>query len=236
MIFLRSLLFTLTMVIVTPPYALFALATAPLAPLVRWRAISGWAHIMTWMARALLGIRYRVLGMENLPPGPAVILSKHQSAWETIAFQCIFPPHVFVLKRELLWIPFFGWGLGLMSPIAIDRSRGTKALKVLAERGARRFAEGFWILIFPEGTRVSAGTGGKYHVGGAWVATRLRAPVVPVAHNAGLYWGKNSFLKYPGEITVEIGKPIPTEGSSAETVNAKAREWIEARSAALCRP
>ncbi len=235
MVFLRSLLFTLAMLVITPPYSLFALATAPFPPQVRWRAISGWSRIVMWMARAVLGIRYRVQGLERLPGGPAVILSKHQSAWETIAFQRIFPPHVHVLKRELLWIPFFGWGLALMSPIAIDRNRGIRALKRMAERGAERFAQGFWILIFPEGTRVRAGAHGKYHVGGAWVASRLGAPVVPVAHNAGLYWGKNAFLKYPGEITVQIGEPIPTAGSSPEAVTAKAEEWIEARCAALCR-
>ncbi len=235
MIFLRSLLFMLAMVVVTPPYSLFALATAPFSAQARWRAISGWSRIVMWMARAVLGIRCRVEGLERLPRGPAVILSKHQSAWETIAFQRIFPPHVHVLKRELLWIPFFGWGLALMSPIAIDRSRGIRALKRMAEQGAARFAQGFWILIFPEGTRVQAGAHGKYHVGGAWVASRLGAPVVPVAHNAGLYWGKNAFLKYPGEITVQIGEPIPTAGSSPEAVTAKAEEWIEARCAALCR-
>ncbi len=105
----------------------------------------------------------------------------------------------------------------------------------VAAHGAERFAQGFWILIFPEGTRMRAGAHGKYHVGGAWVASRLGAPVVPVAHNAGLYWGKNAFLKYPGEITVQIGEPIPTAGSSPEAVTAKAEEWIEARCAALCR-
>ncbi len=235
MVFLRSLLFTLVMLVITPPYSLFALATAPFPPQARWRAISGWSRIVMWMARAVLGLRYRVEGLQHLPRQPAVILSKHQSAWETIAFQRIFPPHVHVLKRELLWIPFFGWGLALMSPIAIDRSRGIRSLKRMAERGAERFAQGFWILIFPEGTRIRAGAHGKYHVGGAWVASRLGAPVVPVAHNAGQYWGKNAFLKYPGEITVQIGEPIPTAGSTPEAVTAKAEEWIEARCAALCR-
>ena len=234
MIFLRSLAFTLALIGVTPPYSIVALASFALPAQARWRIISGWARVVLWLSRVITGIRYRVEGLEHLPSGPAIILSKHQSAWETIAFQVIFPPQVQVLKRELLWIPFFGWGLALMSPIAIDRSRGSGALKRMAVQGARRIAQGFWILIFPEGTRVSPGRRGKYHAGGAWVACRLGAPVVPVAHNAGLYWGKNEFIKRPGEIRVQIGEPIHTAGMKPEAVNAKAEEWIEARMALLC--
>ncbi|HMH16809.1 MAG TPA: 1-acyl-sn-glycerol-3-phosphate acyltransferase, partial [Burkholderiales bacterium] len=118
MIFLRSLVFLIAQILLTPPYAIFALGTFPLPRLARYRIISGWARAMIWLAKTVLGIRYRVIGMENLPQTPSVILSKHQSAWETLAFQLIFPPQVLVLKRELLWIPFFGWGLALTSPIA----------------------------------------------------------------------------------------------------------------------
>jgi len=234
MIVLRSLLFTLALVAVTPPYSVIALASFPLPAKARWRVISGWARIMMWLAKTITGISYRVEGLEHLPKEPAVILSKHQSAWETLAFQLIFPPQVQVLKRELLWIPFFGWGLALMSPIAINRSRGTGALRRMAERGAQRIAQGFWIVIFPEGTRVSPGKRSKYHVGGAWLACRLSVPVVPVAHNAGLYWGKNDFIKRPGEIKVQIGAPIYPAGLSPEAVNARAEAWIEARMAHLC--
>jgi 1-acyl-sn-glycerol-3-phosphate acyltransferase len=234
MIFLRSLAFALSLVVLTPPYSLIALASFPLPAQARWRVISGWSRIVLWLSRIITGITYRVEGLEHLPREPAIILSKHQSAWETIAFQQIFPPQVQVLKRELLWIPFFGWGLALMSPIAIDRSRGSGALKRMAEHGARRIARGFWIVIFPEGTRVSPGKRAKYHAGGAWVACRLGAPVVPVAHNAGLCWGKNEFMKRPGEITVQIGEPIDTAGMKPEAVNAKVEEWIEARMAVLC--
>ena len=122
--FLRSTLFALALCVVTPPYALFALLTFPLPRMTRYRLISGWSRLVIRLARWILGIEWRVEGRENLPARPAVILSKHQSAWETMAFQLIFPPQVLVLKRELLWIPFFGWGLALMSPIAINRSRG----------------------------------------------------------------------------------------------------------------
>src|SRR6185437_3183810 len=135
-----------------------------------------------FFAEVILGIRWRVEGRENLPAQPSVILSKHQSAWETLAFQLIFPPQVHVLKRELLWIPFFGWGLAAMSPIAIDRSRGTAALRAMARLGRERLAQGFWIVVFPEGTRVAPGERRRYQPGGAWLAAATGAPVIPVAH------------------------------------------------------
>lgn len=234
MTFLRSLLFFLGLIAVTPPYSIVALAAFPLPAQARWRVISGWARIILWLARAVAGISFRVEGLENMPKLPAIILSKHQSAWETLAFQVIFPPQVQVLKRELLWIPFFGWGLALMSPIAIDRSRGTGALRRMAERGAQRIAQGFWIVIFPEGTRVSPRERSKYHAGGAWLACKLGTPVVPVAHNAGLYWGKNHFIKRAGEIRVQIGEPIHPAELSPAALNAKVEEWIEQRMADLC--
>lgn len=234
MIFLRSLAFALAQVLITPPYAIVALATFPLAPLARYRIISGWSRAILWLAEVLLGIRYRVLGAEHLPKVASVIMAKHQSAWETIAFQAIFPPQVLVLKRELLWIPFFGWGLALMSPIAIDRSRGVRALKHMAELGRQRLAQGFWITIFPEGTRVRPGERRKYHLGGAWLAVNCGAPVVPVAHNAGMFWGKKAFLKRPGTITVEIGAPIDSRAHTPESLIAAVEEWIEARMVILC--
>ncbi len=223
MIFLRSLVFVIAQIIFTPPYAIIAIATFPLPRLARYRVISGWSHAMIWLAKTVLGIHYRVIGRENLPRTPAVILSKHQSAWETIAFQVIFPPQVWVLKRELLWIPFFGWGLALTSPIAIDR-----------ELGRERLAQGFWIAIFPEGTRVQPGKKGRYHPGGAWLAVNCGAPVVPVAHNAGLLWGRGAFLKRPGTVTVEIGAVIDSSAHTPESLNAAVEDWIEERMAALC--
>jgi len=234
MIFLRSLAFVIAQILVTPPYSIVALATFPLPRLARYRVISGWSHAMVWLAKHILGIDYRVLGRENLPKNPAVILSKHQSTWETLAFQVIFPPQVLVLKRELLWIPFFGWGLALTSPIAIDRSSGVQALKRMAELGRERLAQGFWIAIFPEGTRVQPGRKGKYHPGGAWLAVHCGAPVVPVAHNAGLLWGRKAFLKRPGTVTVEIGAPIDVRAHTPESLNAAVEEWIEGRMLALC--
>ena len=234
MIVLRSIVFALAQILITPPYSVVALATFPLPRLARYRVISGWSHVVIWLARHVLGIDYRVIGMENLPDRPAVILSKHQSAWETLAFQVIFPPQVLVLKRELLWIPFFGWGLALASPISIDRASGAHALRRMAELGRERLAQGFWIAIFPEGTRVPPGRRAKYHPGGAWLAVHCGAPVVPVAHNAGLLWGRKAFLKRPGTVTVEIGPSIDARSHTAESLNAAVEEWIEGRMSELC--
>ncbi|HEY4638008.1 MAG TPA: lysophospholipid acyltransferase family protein [Burkholderiales bacterium] len=227
MTLLRSALFALALVVVTPPYALIALATFPLPRVARYRIISGWSRLVVRLARALCGIRWTVEGREHLPAKPAVILAKHQSAWETLAFQEIFPPQVLVLKKELLWIPFFGWGLALMSPIAIDRANGRAALRDIARRGRERLAQGFWVVIFPEGTRVRVGEKRAYQQGGAWLAAQCGVPVVPVAHNAGRLWPRNAFLKRPGNVTVRIGPPIPTAGRDAKQISADAEAWIE---------
>jgi len=229
----RSVLFAIALTIVTPPYAIIALASAPLPRMTRYRIISGWSRLILWLARAILGIDWRVEGRENLPARPAVILAKHQSAWETLAFQHIFPPQVHVLKRELLWIPFFGWGLALMSPIAIDRSRGVAALRAIARRGQQRLDQGFWVVVFPEGTRVAPGESRDYQPGGAWLAAASGAPVVPVAHNAGRFWPRNAFLKRPGTITIRIGPSIDSTKRDPLTINAMAKEWIEEQQKAL---
>ncbi len=151
-----------------------------------------------------------------------------------MAFQLIFPPQVHVLKRELLWIPFFGWGLALMSPIAIDRARGVAALRAIARRGRERLAQGFWVVIFPEGTRVQPGERRAYQLGGAWLATAAGVPIVPVAHNAGLFWPRNAFRKRPGTVTVRIGPAIEAAHHDPKTVNQLAEEWIEEQQKALC--
>jgi 1-acyl-sn-glycerol-3-phosphate acyltransferase len=234
MTLLRSSLFALALALITPPYAILALATFPLPRMARYRFISGWSRIVLFLARRILRIDWRVEGREHLPARPAVILSKHQSAWETIAFQQIFPPQVHVLKRELLWIPFFGWGLALMSPIAIDRSRGVAALRSIARRGRERLAQGFWVIVFPEGTRVAPGQRRPYQLGGAWLAAASGAPVVPVAHNAGVVWPRNAFIKRPGTVIVRIGPPIETQNRDPKDINTLAEQWIEEQQQALC--
>ena len=228
MIWLRSTLFALCQVVITPLFSILSLLTFPFKPVTRYRIISQWAKFNIFLVRVLCGIKFRVVGAENITDTPSIILSKHQSAWETMVFQVIFPPQVWVLKRELLRIPFFGWGLAMTSPIAIDRASGKEALKQIVSQGKDRLAQGFWVVVFPEGTRVKPGTKGKYGIGGAWLATHTGAPALPVAHNAGEFWGKNAFLKYPGTITVSIGKPIETSGIKASDLNQQVETWIEA--------
>jgi 1-acyl-sn-glycerol-3-phosphate acyltransferase len=229
MIWLRSAIFYAGLWIFTPVYFVFALTSLPFGPMTRYRMIAPWSKIVLKWLGVTCGLRYRVLGAENLPRSPAIVLSKHQSAWETLAFQSIFPPLVWVLKRELLRIPFLGWALAMVSPIAIDRSARRGALKQLLDQGKDRLSKGFWIVIFPEGTRVKPGQKGKYNLGGAWLATHTGNPVVPVAHNAGEFWGKDAFLKRPGTITVIIGEPIDPSGIEAEKLNRQVEEWIEGR-------
>jgi 1-acyl-sn-glycerol-3-phosphate acyltransferase len=233
MTFLRSSLFVLALLLVTPPYAVVALLTFPLPRMARYWIISGWSRCVIFLSRIILRIDWRVEGREHLPGRPAVILANHQSAWETMAFQLIFPPQVHVLKRELLWLPFFGWGLALMSPIAIDRRRGHSALRFMAKRGRQRLEQGFWVVVFPEGTRVRPGEKRAYQIGGAWLAAASGAPVVPVAHNAGLLWPRYAFLKRPGTITVRIGPPIDPAGRDPATINRLAKAWIEEQQTAL---
>lgn len=227
MVRLRSTLYFLILLLITPPYAILGLLTFPLPVFARYRIISSWAITALRLARVVCGIRYRVLGAERIPHRSGIVLAKHQSAWETLALQDIFPPQVWVLKRELLWVPFLGWGLAMLSPIAIDRKGGRGALEQLLEQGADRLSRGLWVVIFPEGTRVAPGKKGKYRPGGATLAVKTGAPVVPVAHNAGELWRRNSFLKYPGTVTVSIGEPIDPRGMSPGELNARVEDWIE---------
>lgn len=227
MIWLRSAVYLVLLVIVVIPYYVMVLACAPLPRITRWKVIAGWPRFATWLARYVLGIRYEVIGRENIPREPCIILSKHQSAWETIAFPGIFPPHVYVLKRELLWLPFLGWGLALFSPIAINRADRKRAMRQTIEVGRERLAQGFSIMIYPEGTRIPVGKRGTYRRGGATLAVNTGARVLPVAHNAGLVWPRNSFRKFPGKVTVKIGAPIASEGQSPDSLMHKVEAWIE---------
>ena len=227
MLALRSLLFNLLMWLSVLVYAPLTLLTFPLPYPLRYRFISLWARLQVYLARVLCGIRWQVEGREHLPKGPAIILAKHQSAWETLAFQELFPRQTWVLKRELLWVPFFGWGLALMKPIAIDRGAGRKAVMQVIEQGKERLEDGIWIVVFPEGTRVMPGQRRRYGIGGAALAVETGYPIVPVAHNAGCFWPKRGFLKRPGTIQIVIGPTIHTHGKSAEETIQRAEEWIE---------
>lgn len=223
----RSMLFALLQTVLTIFFSVLALFTFPLSAHARYRIITRYNHALIWLAQAVLGIRYVVEGREHLPATPAIILAKHQSAWETVAFLCLFPPVSPVIKQELLKVPFFGWGFRLLNPIAIDRSAGREALKQIVAQGREKLAAGFWVLVFPEGTRVAPGEKGKYGIGGGWLAAETGTPVVPVAHNAGEVWPKNAFIKRPGMVTVRIGPVIDSSGKSAAELTRAVEAWIE---------
>ena len=215
MVLIRNILFMLALAIFTPLYALIAMACFPFGPKLRHRIIRGWPHIMAWVVKHVLGIPYRLIGAENIPAGPAIVMAKHMSAWETIMLQDIFPPMVFVMKREIHKLPFFGWGIAQMPMIAIDRSAGKDALTQVEEQGRDRLGHGFWVTIFPEGTRVAPGSKKRYKAGGSWLAAQTGAPVVPVAISGarGLFEAHGNRAT-PGTVHVRVLPPIQTADMS----------------------
>lgn len=225
---LRSALFMLVMAVTTVLIVTALLLVFWLPTRRRRLFVMPWIHFVMWLIEHLLGIRTRIEGAENIPAVPCVVLSKHQSAWETFALQTIFTLTSFVYKKELHWLPFFGWGLKLMPFVGIDRGAGKAALNQVAERGRQRLAEGYSIIVFPEGTRVPPGQKHRYKIGGAFLGVAAGAPVVPVALNSGECWRRQAFLKTPGIVTVSIGSAIDPAGKTAEEVNALAERWIEA--------
>ncbi len=232
-LWIRSLLFYLGVLVLTPIFSILAILLFPLKNVTRSRIASGWAYCTLFWLKLTCNLGVSVKGKEHIPNHPSIILSKHQSAWETIALQTIFPPQIWVMKRELLMIPFLGWAFMALAAIPIDRSAGREALKKLVAHGKDRLSRGLWVVIFPEGTRTAPGQRAKYHIGGAWLASHTQSTVVPVAHNAGRYWRKNSFKKYPGTIQVVIGPPIETAGLKPDEVNQRVENWIEAEMLSL---
>jgi 1-acyl-sn-glycerol-3-phosphate acyltransferase len=225
---IRSVIFAVLQTALTMFFSIVALLSFPFSAHARYRLITGYNHTVIWLARWVLGIQYVIRGAENLPTQPAIILAKHQSAWETVAFLFLFPPVSPVIKQELLRVPFFGWAFRMLSPIAIDRGAGREALKQIVKQGKEKLDQGFWVLVFPEGTRVAPGEKGRYGIGGGWLAAETGAPIVPVAHNAGEVWPKNAFIKRPGTVTVSIGPVIDSTGKSAAELTRAVEAWIEA--------
>ena len=226
---LRAALYLVFQLVTVVPYAFGCLLMAP-APLHwRYRFTVGWPRLQVWAARHMLGIDWKVIGRENLPDGPAILLSKHQSTWETLFFPTCMPRELcYVFKRELLYLPFFGWGIALLDMIHIDRSKGNDAFEHVVRQGTRKLEQGRWIIMFPEGTRTPVGSQGKYKSGGTRLAVRTGAPVVPIAVNSGECWPRKAFLKRPGLITVSIGRPIPSDGRSPDQLMREVEAWIEA--------
>ena len=224
---LRSLAFALFQIIVTPPYAVSILLLAWLPRIPRYRYITGWCAMNLWAARWICGIRSRVIGAENIPPTPVIVACKHSSTWETLFLSRYLPPLAYVAKKELLSVPFFGWGFRLASPITIDRTAGQDAMMQISEQGRARFAEGFWIILYPEGTRIRVGRRVRYKTGAARLAINMQVPILPIAHNAGWVWPKGVMGKRPGTITMSIGKPIAPDGMNPTEFMQVVENWIE---------
>ena len=227
MAYIRSALFILYMWLSVPIAALIFLLAYPIPYQHRSKLISLWSHLSLTTLDLLCGLKFEISGQENIPDKPCIIFSKHQSTWETMALQLMFTPQVWILKRELLWIPFFGWTLASMKSIAIDRSSGKKALKQIVTQGTQRLKEGNWVIIFPEGTRTRPGQKANYKIGGAMLAKSSGYDVLPIAHNAGEFWPKGQFLKKPGVVRMVIGPLIKTGDLSSKEINQQSEQWIE---------
>lgn len=194
---------------------------------VRYKVANVWVGSILWVAKVCCGIHYEVEGLDNIKDIPAaIVLCKHQSAWETLALRMILPTQTALLKRSLLWLPLWGWALATLKPIAIDRTRQRAALRILLQKGSQYLQEGIWVVVFPEGTRAAPGETKKFNAGGAMLAEKTGYPVIPIALNSGHYWPRYSFFKYPGTIKVKIGPVIDAQGRKASDINAQAAKWI----------
>ena len=234
---LRNTLYILLQLTLTPVWAFLICITFWMPPKARNELCATYTRTFIWFAKHLCGINYVITGWENLPQKPYVVLSKHSSTWETLALESWFTPGSFVAKKELLWVPFFGWGFALSSPINIDRKAGAKAMDQMIEQGRERLHKrGFTIIVFPEGTRIPAGTKGRYKTGGVRIAMGCNVPIVPIAHNAGYCWPRHPWKKYPGTVTMSILPPIATTGRVLAELNDEVERVIEAEVARLGDP
>ncbi|MFN3713512.1 MAG: lysophospholipid acyltransferase family protein [Alcanivoracaceae bacterium] len=224
----RSVLFFVLYNLMGIVHSLLCLLAAPFQSFEqRFRFVNHWTHATLWLLRHLNGVRVEVEGLENIPRDQAVVvMANHQSQWETFYLQLLIAPQTTILKRELLWVPFFGWALALLKPIAIDRSKGTQAIKTIQRVGKQRLDAGISVVIYPEGTRQPPGTLGRFNGGGASLAVYAGVPVLPVVHNSGDCWPARSIKRFPGTVRVVIGKPIAVTGKSTDQVKSEVREWI----------
>ena len=227
MIFIRSLLFFILSILATIVHGIFVLPVSFVHYNTGYDLARSWGRTVLWLAKHVCGIDYQVNGMENIPTYPCVSMAKHQSAWETVFILTLLPRAVWIIKRELVWVPVVGWALYALQSIAIDRKSGKRAVDQIVEQGRERIGRGLWVSVFPEGTRVAPGQRGRYGIGGAWLAAKTGTPILPMAHNAGECWRRNAFLKYPGKVTVSIGPPILTAGREPAEVIADVENWIE---------
>ena len=223
----RSLLFSVGMIAATGVVALALVLSAARSFPQRYHISRYWSQFNLWWLQVVCRIDYQVSGVEHIPQRPVIVMAKHQSTWETMFLHQYLPPVAWVIKRELLWLPFFGWGLALLRPIAINRQAGVSAVKQVIRQGMEHLRQGQWVLIFPEGTRAAPGVRKRYGMGGAALAAHSGYPILPVALNAGEFWPRRGFLKRPGTVRVVFGPLIESEGRSAQELNQQVEHWIE---------
>ncbi len=234
MALIRSSLHMAFMFFTVIPYALLIVVASLLGTPGKklYLIAQRWLTLSIDAARVIMGIRYQIHGEENLPVGdtsPAILLVKHQSTYETFLMPAIMPhPLAYVFKRELLYVPFFGWAIGKLDMIHIDRSQRAKAFAKVVEQGQALLAQGVWVIMFPEGTRIPRGQRGSYKSGGARLAIATGAPVIPIAVTSAKCWPRKAFIKYPGVVDVSIGRPIPSVGRDADELTREVVQWIEA--------
>ena len=225
--YVRSVVFFILMVTAVVPYTFAVLIGRLFSYQAGYAAARGWCRLVLWLLKKICGLGYRITGEENIPAESSIVYLKHQSTWETLAELLIFPRQCWVLKRELISVPFFGWALASIKPIAIDRGARNAAVKQVIAQGKQRLQDGIWVMIFPEGHRMPPGQTKRYGLSGALLAIESGRKVVPVAHNAGDFWPRRSLLKLPGTIEVIIGPPVETAGRTPDEVNREAQAWIE---------
>jgi 1-acyl-sn-glycerol-3-phosphate acyltransferase len=233
--YLRSLVYTTLGILATIGFGVVVLVSAllPLTIRQRYAIPRAWGLTLTWLGRVICGLNYVVEGQENLPDRPFISLWKHSSTWDTLAQMFVVPPASWILKREVIWIPIIGWAVKTYKPIAINRSAGHSAVNQVIAQGRERLAAGMGIIVYPEGTRCAAGETRKYGISGALLATQTGAPIVPIAHNSGYFWGRRSAMKKPGTIRVVIGPPIDPTGLDPREINRRAQQWVEAKIAEI---
>jgi 1-acyl-sn-glycerol-3-phosphate acyltransferase len=233
LLYLRSALFWVGFALLILVFAILLSLSLPFPLEKRFAVTRAWSKTTLYWLGVTCKLYHEVQGLENVGTEPRIVFSKHQSSWETVSLAQWFPRQSWVVKRELLWTPIFGWGMYIMKPIALDRSAGRKAVDQLVNQGVERLKDGLWVIIFPEGTRIAPGKTGRYRIGGAVLAERSGYPVTPVAHNAGEFWPRRGFLKRPGVIRIRIGPPIESRGRKAQQILDEAEQWIESTMAEI---
>lgn len=229
----RSLLFTTFMFVSAIPYSVVTLLVRPFGYHASYRVALSWTRMITGLLKKMCGLDFTVEGRENLPTRNSIVLMKHSSAYETLVQQLMFPDQCWVLKRELMWLPFFGWALAALHPIAINRASRSAAVRQIIEQGKQQLDSGRWVMIFPEGTRMASGQTRRYGISGVLLAQETGRLLVPVAHNAGDFWPRRGLRKHPGTVRFCIGPPVDAAGREPRKVNEEVQNWIETKIAEM---